>query len=137
MVVLTVFLSLIFLILATLHLSWAIGSDWGLESTIPTDPSGARIFNPTKGMCLLVGLGLLVCTFMYFINPEPGNPKNWIFEWGRLLIPIVFLVRALGDFKYVGLTKKIKNTRFAVMDSKYYTPLCFAIGLVGLVVRFV
>ncbi len=136
MVVLSVFLSLVFLILATIHLSWAVGSTWGLESALPSDPAGQKIIRPRPAMTLLVSLGLLVCAFMYFINPEPDNPKNWIFEWGRLIIPILFLLRALGDFRYVGWTKKVKETRFAKMDTKYYTPICLAISLLGLMVRF-
>ncbi len=136
MVVLSVFLSLVFLILATIHLSWAIGSTWGLESALPSDTAGEKVFTPSASMTLLVALGLLICAFMYFINPEPGNPKNWIFEWGRLIIPILFFFRAIGDFKYVGLTKKIKETRFAQMDTKYFTPICLAISLMGFLIRF-
>ena len=135
MLLLTSLLTLVFLILAIIHLSWAIGSTWGLESALPTNPNTQeKIINPGTAMTLIVALGLLGCAFIYFINPEPGNPKNWIFDWGRIIVPALFLLRAIGDFKYVGLTKKVIGTRFAIMDSKFYTPLCLLITATGILI---
>ena len=137
MILLTTLLALIFLILSIIHLSWAVGSTWGLESALPSNPeTGSLAFRPSTAITLSVSLALLVCTFIYFINPEPGNPKNWIFDWARLIVPVLFLLRSIGDFKYVGLTKKIKGTRFSRMDTKYYTPFCLLIAALGLLVRF-
>lgn len=135
MIVLSSLLSLIFLILAILHLNWAIGNTWGLDNALPAKETGERVLTPGRFMTLTVALGLLGCCFFYFINPEPGNPNNWIFDYGRWIVPIIFLVRAIGDFKYVGLFKKIKNTKFAQMDSKYYSPLCFLIALIGFSIK--
>ena len=132
MILLTSFMSLIFVILAIIHLTWAIGSTWGLESALPADPkTGKVVIYPSTSMTLFVAFGLLACAFIYFINPEPGNPKNWIFDWGRVIVPVLFVLRAIGDFKYVGLTKKIKGTRFSAMDTKFYTPLCLCISALG------
>ncbi|NRF91294.1 DUF3995 domain-containing protein [Paenibacillus frigoriresistens] len=30
----------------------------------------------------------------------------------------------MGDFKYVGLFKRVKQTRFATYDTFLFTPLC-------------
>jgi hypothetical protein len=35
----------------------------------------------------------------------------------------------LGDFKYWGFFKSIRNNQFAKYDSLYYSPLCLYIGL--------
>lgn len=51
-------------------------------------------------------------------------------------IPIIFLVRAIGDFNYVGFFKKTKNTHFAKMDRKYFSPLCLLIAISGLYIYF-
>jgi len=136
MIVLSILLSLIFLVLAIVHLNWAIGNTWGLSHALPTKADGELVMNPGTFATLAVALGLLLCTFFYFINPEPGNPNNWIFDWGRLLIPIAFLLRAIGDFRYVGLFKKVKNTKFGKMDSKLFTPICVVIAILGLLVKF-
>lgn len=135
MIVLSSLLSLVFLILAIIHLNWAIGNTWGLDNALPSDEHGTRLFTPGRFMTLSVALGLLGFCFFYFINPEPGNPNNWIFDYGRWIIPAVFLLRALGDFKYVGFFKKIRHTNFAKMDTKYYTPLCLAIALCGFAIK--
>ena len=138
MVIVSVFLSLIFLILAIPHLHWALGGTWGLNAALPSSPdSDKKLFTPGPAACLLVGLVLLIFSAIYFINPEPGNDKNWIFDWSRRVIPCLFLLRGIGDFKYVGLTKKVKSTLFARMDSKYYTPLCLLIAGMGFAVILV
>jgi len=137
MYVFSVLLSLIFLVLSILHLNWALGGKWGLNAALPSNPDGEKLFKPTKGLTLLVAIVLLLISLNYFINPEPGNPKNWIFSYSRIIIPVIFLVRAIGDFKFVGFFKKVKGTKFAEMDTKYYSPLCLIIAILGLAVRFV
>ena len=135
MIVISILLSLVFLILSIIHLNWAIGNTWGLEYALPSSEGGEVIFRPGKFITLAVALGLLGFCFFYFINPEPDNPKNWIFDYGRIIIPGIFALRAIGDFKYVGLFKKIKNTKFAKMDTKFYTPLCIMIAGIGIIVK--
>lgn len=136
MIVISILLSLIFLILSILHLNWAIGNTWGLKYAVPTKRDSEELFIPGTLPTLIVALGLLGFAFFYFINPEPGNPRNWIFEWGRVIIPSIFLIRAIGDFNYAGFFKKIKDTTFAKMDTKYYSPLCLLIALMGYAVKF-
>lgn len=136
MIILSSILTIIFLLLAILHLNWAIGNRWGYDAAIPTNADGSRPFTPGTFSCLIVGLGLALLSGFYFINPQEGNPNNWIFDYGRWIIPIIFLLRALGDFKYAGFTKRIKNTTFAKMDSKYFSPLCLFISALGFLVKF-
>ena len=53
---------------------------------------------------------------------------TWINVYGLKIIAGVFLVRAIGDFRYVGFFKKIKGTIFANLDTKFYTPLCILLS---------
>jgi hypothetical protein len=46
----------------------------------------------------------------------------------------LFILRAIGDFKYLGFFKKIKNTKFGQNDTKYFAPLCLIIGILTLLV---
>jgi hypothetical protein len=55
---------------------------------------------------------------------------------GNLAIAIIFLIRAIGDFRYVGFLKKIKNTKFAKKDTKYYSPLCSLISVLAFIIYF-
>lgn len=136
MYVISVLLSLIFLILSIIHLNWALGGKWAVDGVFPTKPGATTQFTPPKFATLVVAIGLLLFSLNYFINPEPGNPKNWIFDWSRIIIPSIFLIRAIGEFKYVGFFKKVKGTTFAEKDSKIYSPLCLLIAVLGFIVRF-
>ena len=49
--------------------------------------------------------------------------------YGNLAIGIIMLIRAVGDFKYVGFFKKIKGTIFAQNDTHFYSPLCLLISI--------
>jgi hypothetical protein len=49
-------------------------------------------------------------------------------------IAVVFALRCLGDFRYVGLFRRVRGTDFAAMDAKLFTPLCgvYALAFVTL-----
>lgn len=44
-------------------------------------------------------------------------------------LALIFAVRAIGDFRYVGFFKHIRGSRFARMDTMCYSPLCAALSL--------
>jgi hypothetical protein len=52
------------------------------------------------------------------------------------IIPAIFLIRAIGDFKYVGFTKKVKSSTFAELDTKFFSPLCLVIAALGFAIEF-
>lgn len=88
--------------------------------------------------CAVVGAGLLLFGVFYlikvdliaFVLPEiVMKAASWV-------IPIIFLFRAMGDFKYVGFFKKVTSTSFAKRDSSYYSPLCLGIGLIAILTEF-
>jgi hypothetical protein len=38
------------------------------------------------------------------------------------------LARAVGDFRYVGFFKRVRDSRFATLDTRVYSPLCFVLA---------
>ncbi|WP_369124978.1 DUF3995 domain-containing protein [Enterobacter asburiae] len=48
---------------------------------------------------------------------------------GNWVVVVLFLLRAVGDFKIVGFFKKIRRTEFSKYDSLYYSPLCLYLSL--------
>ena len=45
----------------------------------------------------------------------------------------MFALRAIGDFRYVGFFKRIRDTRFARLDTLAYSPLCAVLAvLIGI-----
>lgn len=128
----------VFLALSLLHISWALGNSRGFKSSIPTNENGVPVLNPKKIDSLIVGIGLLLFGVFYLIKSGivEFDIPTWAYNIFSWMIPILFLLRATGDFKYVGFFKKVKSTDFGKMDSKFYSPLCLAISLIGFIIHF-
>jgi hypothetical protein len=131
--------SLIFIALSIVHLNWAKGSSWGFEKSIPTTEEGKRVLNPTRKDSLIVGIGLLFFAFFYLIKAGEISIElpYWVLRIAGWLIPIIFIFRSVGDFKYIGFFKKITTTGFATNDSKLYAPLCLLLGINGIYLQLV
>ena len=128
-------LLIIFLFLAIIHIYWGLGGKWGNDAAIPTNENNEKVINPKLSECFTVAIILFLFSFFVlkkldlitFIIP------NWIQEYSLWCISILFIIRAIGDFNYVGFFKKIKTTKFAQMDTKYFSPLCLLIALLGII----
>lgn len=131
-----IFLSVIFFLIALLHFYWATGGQWGRYNSVPVTKEGKQILNTGTISCIVVGTGLLLFSAFYALQlrdaeliPAPlVNVVGWI-------IPSVFLLRAIGDFNYVGFFKKVKHSGFARLDTAYFSPLCLLIANVEFVVK--
>ncbi len=130
-------LVLIFVSIAVLHFLWAFGIKWLSKNTIPTNDKGEPLFNPGKVDCVIVGIGLLFFAFYYFqfLIPPVFNLPAWVYNVIGWIIPSIFLLRAVGEFKYIGFFKKHGNTDFGKLDTRFYSPLCLLIGLIGMLVQ--
>ena len=133
----SVLVAFIFTVLAFIHFNWVIGGTWGYDASLPSAENGKRLFNPSKIATGIVGLGLLIFGVTYvaksgFINL---NQYEHILKYSRWIIITIFLLRAVGDFKYVGFFKKIKNTPFGKADTNIFSPLCLGIGVIGLLIE--
>ncbi|MFT6322212.1 MAG: hypothetical protein ACJAT4_003147 [Granulosicoccus sp.] len=135
------FLILPLTLIALLHFYWAFGGKWGLEKSVPSKEDGTLLFSPTPFQCAFVGfslilmIGFILSGMIYALNsylPQLENPAallpNWMYYYGFWLLGGIFTLRAIGDFNYVGFFKKVKNTSFGKLDSKFYSPLCLVIA---------
>jgi hypothetical protein len=129
--ILSLSLALTFTTLAALHLYWAAGGRWGGTAALPKTEDGSPLFSPGPTACTVVALGLLGMAYLCLAQ---GGLVRWLgpapaLHWLVLGMGGVFALRALGDFKYVGVFKKIRTTDFGLMDTRYYTPLCCILAL--------
>src|SRR5690606_30597553 len=95
--------------------------------------------HPKKVDSAIVGIGLLLFSIYYLIKSNIfliGVP-SWILTYGGWIISGIFILRAIGDFKYVGFLKKIKETKFGKLDTKYYSPLCLITGIIGVIIELI
>jgi hypothetical protein len=135
--VLSIILFVIFSSLGFIHFYWLLGGKWGLKKALPTKEGGQKAMEPSQIATVVVGLGLISFGLIYLIKTGLINFQvpNWIIIYGSWIIPTLFILRAIGDFNYVGIFKKIKNTEFAEADTKWFVPLCLTIGIIGIVIQ--
>lgn len=132
-------LSIIFISLGSIHFYWLFGGKWGLKKVIPTKNEEENFLPPPKLATLMVAIVLIFFGLSYFLKSGVTNIQipNWLTNYGLLIIPIIFLLRAIGEFKYIGFFKRIKNTEFAEADSKWFSPLCLIIGVIGILIQLI
>lgn len=130
--------TLILLAISGIHFFWAFGGRWGAAAAIPTNTEGKTMLKPDIFATLVVAFGILTMALLHLEKvqilslPIPA----WINAYGLKIIAGIFLLRAIGEFRYVGFFKKIKNTKFANLDTKYYSPLCLILSINAFITAF-
>ncbi len=123
--------TLIFLLVSLVHFYWAFGGIAFYSAALPEiENTGKKVFKPGKIVTGVVAI-LFLCVATGFLLLVIG--KNWfapklnIYFLGA--ISTVTFLRAVGDFKYIGFFKKKLATKFAVNDTRFYSPLCLYISV--------
>lgn len=135
--ILSILLSSIFIILGLIHFNWVMGGKFGFTESLPTKESGERVLNPKRIDSAIVGIGLTLFGIFYILTSGilDYDLPVWILKYGGWIIPGIFILRAISEFRYVGLFKRIKTTNFGKLDTKFISPLCLAIGIVGIIIQ--
>ncbi|UJH66814.1 DUF3995 domain-containing protein [Allomuricauda sp. SCSIO 65647] len=120
--------SIIFILLGAVHIYWAFYGIKNPEAVIPKKVTDKETTVPSKNLTFFVGLFLIMAALL-FLNKTLNYLKYDGLVYAEIALGFLFLIRAVGDFKYVGFFKSIRDTLFARMDSRYYSPLCLLIAL--------
>lgn len=126
----------VFIFLSAIHFYWAFGGEWGINDAVPVNTEGRQMLDPGWFATMLVALGLLVFAVVTVGNTGVFDAlvgRNVII-WATRGIALLFTLRAIGDFTYVGFFKKIKNTPFARNDTRMFSPLCALIAVLSIIV---
>ena len=133
---LAVLLATVLALLAVLHLYWAFGGPGGYGAVVPVRPDGdgsaggSLVFDPgpvaTAAVAVLLGAAAVFALGAAGVLVLPV-PRGLI-RFGIWTLAVVLLLRAIGDFRYVGLAKRVRGTRFATLDTRYFTPLCLVLS---------
>lgn len=125
---------IIFILLSGIHLYWASGGKLWLDKAIPlafkdrylTLSAHKSFVFITMLVCvsLLVMAGVTISHTTYI---DMGD-VSWI-KKASIVLGLIFLIRAIGDFKHCGFFKKHGIDEFSKMDSKLYSPLCFYLSV--------
>jgi len=135
-----ILLATIFLLISLIHFYWVLGGKWGLDSAMP-DAMRNHVMTDSRRLgfifvTLIVALGLLSVSCLYLIlGGFIDSPLPAVYtRYASYAVIGIFILRAIGDFKYCGFFKRIKEGAFARNDTKYFSPLCLLIALLALVV---
>ena len=127
------FFSAFFLgLISLIHYYWAFGGRWGARVAMhakegehqPAHYPGAVATIIVATLILFAGL-LLLIQGGYVQSIE----ANSLTRWGCIVCAFAFVVRAIGEFKYLGFFKSVKHSAFSKYDTWLYSPLCFYLGL--------
>lgn len=127
----------IFLVLSLMHVYWAFGGVYALGKVIPTKSNESKVFKAPLFLTFLVAVFLFLVSLVYADSAEVYKVAflpEFLKEFDLIIFASIFIIRAIGDFKYVGFFKKIKGTQFAKNDSKYFSPLCVFLGIAGILI---
>ena len=118
-------LTSILIFLALIHIYWLFG-EFGIEQTLPTNKNGDKLLNPSKFIIMVIAFILFAFAWVsYRLDVE--SHALWIDTMGWVLA-LLFFLRGIGDFRIVGIFKKVKYTEFAKFDNWIYIPLCFMLS---------
>lgn len=118
--------------LGLLHVVWAVAPRRraGPSAVIP-EVEGCPAFSPSRPGTLAVAAALVTAALVVLGRlrvwdaPLPG----WVGSAGTWGIAGVFLLRAVGDFRLMGFSKRVRGTRFARRDTRLFSPLCLTIAI--------
>jgi Protein of unknown function (DUF3995) len=126
----TLFVCAAFVLIALWHFRMAFSPSSGESAAVPS-VDGKPLFVPSRKSTIAVGVVLLVFAVLVAATGgllPTGLPPMWLSVCCGLLA-LGLLARAIGDFRYVGLFKKVRGTPFANMDTRIYSPLCLLLAI--------
>lgn len=116
--------------LALQHVYWAVAGVGGGSVAIP-EVAGRPAFTPSRvatfgvAAALGVAVALVLARGGHLSLPVPPR----LVQAGTTVVGILFVLRAVGDFRLIGFFKRVRGSRFARWDTCLFSPLSLAIGL--------
>lgn len=127
---LAILTSAVLVAIAAVHVYWAAGGKRWIDLVIPQE-NGARAFTPPPWMTLGVAFCVFAAALVVLGSRGWGPAATLPFALRRGavgLLAVVFALRGVGDFRRVGLFRKVKGTPFAHWDAQLFTPLCIVLA---------
>lgn len=135
-------------LLGAIHCYWALGGTWGAAVAFPDlwCKQGQVVgHRPHLGFPTPTPIATLIVAFALFsaaaimlgrVGWLPLVPwrsswafPQWIFTSGTWALSVLFIGRAIGDFRTIGFFKSNRDDRFTWWDTRLFSPLSLAIGL--------
>lgn len=120
---------LAFVLLALWHFYMALFRRSGESVAVPT-AEGKALFVPSRKATVAVGVVLLLCAGLVAATAgivSVGVPRVALL-WLSYALALGLLARGVGEFRYVGLFKRVRGTKFATLDTLVYSPICLLLA---------
>lgn len=118
----------IMLVVSAWHMYWAAGGQYGLQSAAPKIEGRDNEVIPKFVIFIVALLFFALALLPWGLRHAPA----WISgkeHYAGFMIALLFVIRAVGDFRYVGFFKRVYNSEFAAMDTRYFSPLILFLGI--------
>lgn len=118
-------------IIGGFHFYWAFGGKVGGNVVLPEIKKDNKIFKPSPIATFIVALVFIAFGILPLIKTGLISYSLPVFidDYGILGLGVIFCLRGVGDFKYLGVFKTVKGTNFSKYDTKYFSPLAFIMGI--------
>lgn len=120
----------LFAVLSFVHVYWALGGRAWLGKVVPSR-DGRPVFVPGRVATGFVA-GVLAVFALFAVVLGFGEPDSLVvrihFRAAGLVVGVLLVLRAVGEFRYLGFFKQIREGDFARLDSWLYSPLCLLSG---------
>jgi Protein of unknown function (DUF3995) len=116
--------------ISMLHVYWGCGGRLGAGDVIP-ELEEQPLFRPGAAGTLVVA-GLLACAAALVLAQAGVGPAlvpPVISRCGTWAVAAALTARAIGEFNYVGFFKRQRGTRFARLDTVFFSPLALGLGI--------
>lgn len=114
-----------------LHVAWLTGSTLWSDRAVPhaSGSSGKPVIDFPRSVTAAVTavfamMALLPALAMGWLTLIPPRTASLL----CLGAAFIFLVRAVGDFRYCGFFRRVQGTTFAHWDARLYSPLCLLLA---------
>ena len=121
--------SAVFVILAAWHFKMAFFGMSGERNAVPSvDGKAAVRAVESRDRCGRRGLLLFTALVAATAGLLATGLPQFLLAWACYALALGLLARAIGEFKYVGFFKKVRDSKFARMDTMLYSPLCLLLA---------
>jgi hypothetical protein len=123
--------------IALVHFYWGLLAMDG-EAVLVPEYEGEPVYTPRNSDFLDVAAALVLGCVVVAARGEllhSPMPSEWTHA-GTFGVALVLLARAVGDFRYVGFFKRVRDTAFAEWDTRLFSPVSCLLGLATLWLAF-
>ncbi len=118
---------------AAFHVAWAFGSRRGTANVIPQrpTPTGDGTWEPAAlpAPLLTFAVAVALTTYAGLVIAKATGASAVSLGWLLVAALVVLTARVMGDGRWMGVTKRVRNTGFARADDRYWTPAAAILAL--------